>query len=46
MPTYDFLNIETNEVEEHFMSISAKEKYLKDMKSMKSMKNIKEIIHT
>ena len=30
MPTYDFLNIETNEVEEHFMSISAKEKYLKD----------------
>ena len=30
MPTYDFLNTETNEVEEHFMSISVKEKYLKD----------------
>ena len=30
MPTYDFENTETGEVEEKFMSISAKEKYLKD----------------
>lgn len=30
MPTYDFLNTETNEVEEHFMSISGKEEFLKD----------------
>ena len=30
MPTYDFENTETGEVEEKFMSISAKEQYLKD----------------
>ena len=30
MPTYDFLNTETNEVEEHFMTISGKEKFLED----------------
>ena len=30
MPTYDILNTETDEVEEVFMSISEKEKYLKD----------------
>ena len=35
MPTYDFLNTETNEVEEHFMTISAKENYLKDNPHMK-----------
>ena len=35
MPTYDFLNTETNEVEEHFMTISAKEQYLKDNPHMK-----------
>ncbi len=35
MPTYDFLNTETNEVEEHFMSISAKEKFLQDNPHMK-----------
>lgn len=35
MPTYDFINTETNEVEEHFMSISAKDKYLKDNPHMK-----------
>jgi len=35
MPTYDFLNTETDEVEEHFMSISAKTKFLKDNPHMK-----------
>tara|TARA_B100000073_G_C23695713_1_gene558256 strand:+ start:1250 stop:1576 length:327 start_codon:yes stop_codon:yes gene_type:complete len=35
MPTYDFLNTETNEVEEHFMTISQKEQYLKDNPHMK-----------
>jgi hypothetical protein len=35
MPTYDFLNTETNEVEEHFMTISGKEKFLKDNPHMK-----------
>ena len=35
MPTYDFLNTETNEVEEHFMSISGKEKWLEDNPHMK-----------
>ena len=30
MPTYDILNTETNEVEEVIMTISGKEKYLKD----------------
>ena len=30
MPTYDFINTETDEVEEVFMTISEKEKYLKD----------------
>ena len=35
MPTYDFLNTETNEVEEHLMSISQKEQYLKDNPHMK-----------
>ena len=35
MPTYDFINTETNEVEEHFMSISAKDKYLIDNHHMK-----------
>lgn len=35
MPTYDFLNTETNEVEEHFMTISAKEKFLEDNPHMK-----------
>jgi len=35
MPTYDILNTETNEVEEVFMTISEKEKYLKDNPHMK-----------
>ena len=35
MPTYDFLNTETNEVEEHFMTISGKEKFLEDNPHMK-----------
>ena len=35
MPTYDFINTETDEVEEHFMTISAKENYLKDNPHMK-----------
>ena len=35
MPTYDFINTETDEVEEHFMTISAKENYLKDKPHMK-----------
>ncbi len=35
MPTYDFLNTETDEVEEHFMTISAKEKFLEDNPHMK-----------
>lgn len=35
MPTYDFLNTDTNEVEEHFMTISAKEKFLEDNPNMK-----------
>ncbi len=35
MPTYDFLNTETDEVEEHFMSISAKKKFLEDNPHMK-----------
>ena len=30
MPTYDFLNTETNEVEELFMNIAEKEQFLKD----------------
>lgn len=30
MPTYDFRNNETGEIFERFMSISAKEQYLKD----------------
>jgi|TARA_B110000467_G_scaffold155878_1_gene168714 hypothetical protein len=35
MPTYDILNTETNEVEEVFMTISGKEKYLKDNPHLK-----------
>ena len=35
MPTYDFLNTETNEVEEHFMTISQKEQFLNDNPHMK-----------
>ncbi len=35
MPTYDFINTDTDEVEEHFMSISAKEQFLKDNPHMK-----------
>ena len=39
MPTYDFENTETGEVEEKFMSISAKEQYLKDNPHMKQIIN-------
>ena len=39
MPTYDFENTETGEVEEKFMSISAKEQYLKDNPHMKQLIN-------
>ena len=39
MPTYDFQNTETGEVEEKFMSISAKERYLKDNPHMKQIIN-------
>ena len=39
MPTYDFQNTETGEVEEKFMSISAKEQYLKDNPHMKQIIN-------
>ena len=35
MPTYDIRNTETDEVEEVFMSISEKEKYLKDNPHLK-----------
>ena len=35
MPTYDILNTETNEVEEVLMTISGKEKYLKDNPHLK-----------
>ena len=35
MPTYDFLNTETGEVEEVIMTISGKEQYLKDNPHMK-----------
>tara|TARA_B100001996_G_scaffold330966_1_gene279382 strand:- start:1151 stop:1489 length:339 start_codon:yes stop_codon:yes gene_type:complete len=35
MPTYDFLNTETNEVEELFMNIAEKEQFLKDNPHMK-----------
>lgn len=35
MPTYDFLNTKTDEVEEHFMTISAKEVWLKENPHMK-----------
>ncbi len=37
MPTYDFMNTETDEVEEHFMSISSKEQFLKDNPHMKQV---------
>ena len=37
MPTYDILNTETDEVEEYFMSISAKDKFLEDNPHMKQV---------
>ena len=39
MPTYDFQNTETGEVEEKFMSISDKEQFLKDNPHMKQIIN-------
>jgi hypothetical protein len=37
MPTYDFLNTETGEVEERFMSLSQREQFLKDNPHMQQM---------
>ena len=37
MPTYDFLNTETCEVEERFMSLSQREQFLKDNPHMQQM---------
>lgn len=37
MPTYDFLNIETGEIEERFMSLSQREQFLKDNPNMQQM---------
>jgi hypothetical protein len=37
MPTYDFLNTETGEEFEEFMSISAREQYLKDNPHIQQM---------
>ena len=42
MPTYDILNTETNEVEEVIMTISGKEKYLKDNPDVVTLDNYKE----
>jgi hypothetical protein len=37
MPTYDFLNTETGEVEERFMSLSQREQFIKDNPHMQQM---------
>jgi hypothetical protein len=37
MPTYDFLNTETGEVEERFMSLSQREQFLKDNPHIQQM---------
>jgi hypothetical protein len=37
MPTYDFLNTETGEVEERFMSLSQREQFLKENPHMQQM---------
>ena len=40
MPTYDFVNTETGEEFEEFMSISAREQYLKDNPKIQQMTQI------
>ncbi len=37
MPTYDFLNTQTGEVEERFMSLSQREQFLKENPHMQQM---------
>jgi hypothetical protein len=37
MPTYDFLNTETGDVEERFMSLSQREQFLKENPHMQQM---------
>lgn len=37
MPTYDFLNTETGEVEERFMSLAQREQFLKENPHMQQM---------
>lgn len=44
MPLYDFRNKETGEVFEKFMSISAKEDYLKDNPNIESMLGMNALI--
>lgn len=44
MPLYDFKNKETGEVFEKFMSISAKEEYLKENPNIESMLGINPLI--
>jgi hypothetical protein len=44
MPLYDFRNKDTGEVFEKFMSISAKEEYLKDNPNIESMLGMNALI--
>jgi hypothetical protein len=44
MPLYDFRNKDTGEVFEKFMSISAKEEYLKDNPNIESMLGMNPLI--
>jgi hypothetical protein len=37
MPTYDFLNTQTGDVEERFLSLSQREQFLKDNPHMQQM---------
>jgi hypothetical protein len=37
MPTYDFLNTQTGDIEEHFLSLSQREQFLKDNPHMQQM---------
>jgi hypothetical protein len=44
MPLYDFRNKDTGEIFEKFMSISAKEEYLKDNPNIESMLGMNALI--
>ena len=44
MPTYDFVNTETGDIFEKFMSISAKEEYLKENPTIQSVMSAPAIV--